>query len=89
MFLDEVGELDVNLQAKLLKVVEEKCVTRVVENRPRPVDVRIVHATHRDLNVFRELVRYRVTAHALYLKPLRERRDEDRPAREGLSRQFQ
>ena len=45
LFLDEVGELETTLQAKLLKVVEEKCVTRVGGNRPRPVDVRVVDAT--------------------------------------------
>jgi len=73
LFLDEIGELTVNLQAKLLKIVEEKKVTRVDGNRSRPVDVRIVYATHRDPAVSREDVRYRVTAHAVYLKPLRER----------------
>ena len=79
MFLDEIGELSANLQAKLLKVVEEKCVTRVGGNRSRTVDVRIVYATHRDLSVFREDLRYRVAAHAIHLKPLRERRDEIAP----------
>ena len=48
LFLDEIGELPTNLQAKLLKVVEEKSITRVGGNRPRPVDVRIIYATHRD-----------------------------------------
>jgi len=76
LFLDEIGELPANLQAKLLKVTEEKCITRVGGNRPRPVDVRIIYATHRDLNVLREDLRYRIAAHAIYLKPLRERRDE-------------
>jgi len=76
LFLDEIGELPANLQAKLLKVTEEKCITRVGGNRPRPVDVRIIYATHRDLKVLREDLRYRIAAHAIYLKPLRERRDE-------------
>jgi transcriptional regulator with PAS, ATPase and Fis domain len=76
LFLDEIGELPANLQAKLLKVTEEKCITRVGGNRPRPVDVRIIYATHRDLDVLREDFRYRIAAHAIYLKPLRERRDE-------------
>ena len=62
LFLDEIGELPVNLQAKLLKVVEEKCVTRVGGNRVRELDVRIVYATHRDLLVLREDLRYRVAA---------------------------
>lgn len=76
LFLDEIGELPANLQAKLLKVTEEKCITRVGGNRPRPIDVRIIYATHRDLDVLREDLRYRIAAHAIYLKPLRERRDE-------------
>jgi len=79
LFLDEIGELPRNLQAKLLKVVEEKCITRVGGNRPRSVDVRIVYATHRDLSVFREDLRYRIAAHTIRLKPLRERRDEIAP----------
>ncbi len=76
LFLDEIGELPPNLQAKLLKVVEEKSVTRVGGTRPRPVDVRIIYATHRDLSVLREDLRYRINAHTLRLKPLRERRGE-------------
>lgn len=79
LFLDEIGELSSNLQAKLLKVVEEKCVTRVGGNRARTVDVRIVYATHRDLSALREDLRYRVAAHAVHLKPLRERREEITP----------
>ncbi|HMS42232.1 MAG TPA: sigma 54-interacting transcriptional regulator [Pyrinomonadaceae bacterium] len=76
LFLDEIGELSANLQAKLLKVTEEKCITRVGGNRPRPVDVRIIYATHRNLDILREDLRYRIAAHAIYLKPLRERQDE-------------
>jgi len=76
LFLDEIGELDTTLHAKLLKVVEEKCVTRLGGSRPRPVDVRIVYATRRDVSVFRKDTRYRVTSHALYLKPLRQRKEE-------------
>ena len=76
LFLDEIGELPSSLQAKLLKVVEEKSVTRVGGTRPRPVDVRIIYATHRDLSVLREDLRYRIAAHTLRLKPLRERPDE-------------
>lgn len=77
LFLDEIGELPDSLQAKLLKVVEEKSVTRVGGNRPRQLNVRIIYATHRDLSVLREDLRYRVTAaHAILLKPLRERPEE-------------
>ena len=76
IFLDEIGELPSNLQAKLLKVVEEKCITRVGGNRSRKLDVRIIYATHRSLDVLREDLRYRISAHAIYLKPLRERPEE-------------
>jgi two-component system, NtrC family, response regulator AtoC len=76
LFLDEIGELPVNLQAKLLKVVEEKSVTRVGGNRPHKVDVRIIYATHRELNTLREDLRYRIAAHSIHLKPLRERTEE-------------
>lgn len=76
LFLDEIGELPANLQAKLLKVVEEKSVTRVGGTRPRPIDVRIIYATHRDLSILREDLRYRINAHTIRLKPLRERRGE-------------
>lgn len=76
LFLDEIGELSPELQAKLLKVVEEKCITRVGGNRLRPIDVRIIYATHRNLSVLRDDLRYRITGHTIYLKPLRERRGE-------------
>lgn len=87
LFLDEIGELREELQAKLLKAVEEKCITRVGGTRSRKVDVRIIYATHRDLSVLREDLRYRIAAaHAIYLKPLRERTEEIVPlARHFLS----
>ena len=85
LFLDEIGELPTELQAKLLKVVEEKCVTRVGGLRERKVNVRIIYATHRDLSILREDLRYRVAAaYAVYLKPLRERKEEIVP----LTRHF-
>lgn len=76
IFLDEIGELAPEMQAKLLKVVEEKRVVRVGSNVPRAVDVRVICATHRDLSVLREDLRYRIAAHAIRLKPLRERPEE-------------
>lgn len=76
LFLDEIGELPSNLQAKLLKVVEEKCITRVGGTRSHKLDVRIIYATHRDLSILREDLRYRIVAHSINLKPLRERREE-------------
>ncbi len=76
IFLDEIGELAPEMQAKLLKIVEEKRVVRVGSIVARPVDVRVICATHRDLSVLREDLRYRIAAHAIRLKPLRERRDQ-------------
>lgn len=76
LFLDEIGELPANLQAKLLKVVEEKSVTRVGGNRSRPVNVRVIYATHRNLSALRDDFRYRITAHTIRLKPMRERTEE-------------
>ncbi|MGC2234958.1 MAG: sigma-54 dependent transcriptional regulator [Pyrinomonadaceae bacterium] len=79
LFLDEIGELSSEMQAKLLKVVEEKHITRVGSIVARPVNLRIIYATNRDLCVFREDLRYRVAAHTIKLKPLRERPEEILP----------
>lgn len=88
LFLDEVGELPSNLQAKLLKSVEEKNITRVGGNRPHQVDVRMIYATHRDLGVLREDLRYRIAAHTINLKPLRERCDQIVPLAQMFLREF-
>lgn len=84
LFLDEIGELSHEMQAKLLKVVEEKHITRVGSVVARPLNLRIIYATNRDLGVFREDLRYRVAAHTIRLKPLRERPEEILP----LARSF-
>ena len=76
LLLDEIGELSGEMQAKLLKVVEEKQITRLGSVVARPVNLRIIYATNRDLSVFREDLRYRVAAHTIRLKPLRERPEE-------------
>lgn len=93
VFLDEVGELPLSLQVKLLRVLDERVVRRVGSNKPRPIDVRFVTATNRDLK--REVARgrfrgdlyFRINGTSFSLPPLRERKDEIEPlARHFLSR---
>lgn len=79
IFLDEIGELPMNMQVKLLRVLQEKHITRVGDNREIPVNVRVISATHVDLEEavkekkFREDLYFRIQVMPLYLPPLRER----------------
>lgn len=79
IFLDEIGEMDLNLQAKLLRVVQEKEITRVGSNQPIKFDARLIVATHRNLadevkkGNFREDLYYRLLGLPIDLPPLRER----------------
>ncbi len=81
-FLDEIGDLPLALQSKLLRVLEEKRVRRIGETRPRPVDTRFVSATNKDLDHevergrFRQDLYYRIKIIAVDLPPLRERPDD-------------
>lgn len=82
LFLDEIAEMSPTLQAKLLHVLESKSVRAVGANRERPVDTRIVAATHRDLRrrvaegTFREDLFYRLDVITIEIPPLRLRRDD-------------
>src|SRR3954451_21253887 len=82
LFLDEIGDMPLVMQAKLLRVLEERQVERVGGDRTIPVDVRVVVATHRNLDelvkkgVFREDLYHRIYVFPLSLPPLRERDNE-------------
>jgi len=85
LFLDEIGDMPIPMQAKLLRVLEENEIERVGGDRPITVDVRVVVATHRNLEEliqqgkFREDLFHRVYVFPLFLPPLRDRQ-EDIPA---------
>ncbi len=85
IFLDEIGDMPLNMQAKLLRVLEEGEVERIGGDKPIAVDVRVIVATHRDLEArvreekFRQDLFHRIYVFPLVLPPLRERR-EDIPA---------
>jgi two-component system response regulator AtoC len=90
VFLDEIGEMSPGLQAKLLRVLEERQVLRVGGLSPRPIDVRFVAASHRDLEIevhagrFRQDLYFRLNGITLEIPPLRERANEI----EGLASSF-
>lgn len=79
IFLDEIGEMDSNLQAKLLRVLQEREINRVGGNQTIKLDVRLITATHKDLaeevkaGRFREDLYYRLLGLPIHLPPLRER----------------
>src|SRR5215203_3731851 len=82
IFLDEIGELPLNVQGKLLRAIEEKVVDRIGGRAPVPVDVRIVAATNRDLQTaseegeFRRDLYFRLAVFPVRVPPLRERGDD-------------
>src|SRR5579863_4983757 len=82
IFLDEIGDIDPNVQPKLLKVVEEKKFRRMGDVRDRFIDIRLIAATHQDLQhliqtkAFRGDLYFRISTVPLALPPLRERQDD-------------
>jgi two-component system, NtrC family, nitrogen regulation response regulator NtrX len=94
LFLDEIGDMPLAMQAKLLRVLEESEIERVGGGRPFPVDVRVVVATHRNLEVqvrqgtFREDLYHRVNVFPIVLPPLRERREDLRVLAEHFVEQL-
>jgi DNA-binding NtrC family response regulator len=94
LFLDEIGELGVGLQAKLLRVVQEREFERVGGTRPIVADVRLIAATNRDLQQeiahgrFREDLYYRINVVALRVPPLHQRAEDILPLLEHFLRRF-
>ncbi len=82
LFLDEIGDMSLAMQIKLLRALQERCITRVGSEVSTPVNLKLICATHRELKEmvgngdFREDLYYRINVIQLRLPPLRERRDD-------------
>jgi DNA-binding NtrC family response regulator len=93
LFLDEIGDMPLAMQAKLLRVLEERQVERVGGDRAIPVDVRVIVATHRNLDelvakgAFRQDLYHRIYVFPLLLPPLRERTEDIQPLAEHFASQ--
>lgn len=94
LFLDEIGDLNLSLQAKLLRVLQERKIRRIGENIFRDVDVRIISATHKDLRkevhekLFREDLFFRLNVIQIRIPPLRERKEDIVPMAEFFLKKF-
>lgn len=82
LFLDEIGDMPLNMQVKILRVLQERCFERVGSNKTQAVDVRIIAATHRNLeqmitgNVFREDLYYRLNVFPIEIPALKDRAED-------------
>ncbi len=85
LFLDEISNINLDVQAKLLRVIQEQEVPRVGSSTPEKIDVRLITATNRDLrvevqnNTFREDLFYRISVVPIHIRPLREHRSDIAP----------
>jgi two-component system, NtrC family, response regulator HydG len=90
LFLDEIGDLSLVLQAKLLRVLQEKKIKRVGENQDRDINCRIISATHKNLSLeiqegrFREDLFFRLNVIPIFIPPLRERPEDLMPLAESF-----
>lgn len=94
LFLDEVGDMPLTVQTKLLRVLEERRITRVGDNKPFPVNIRLVSATNRNLEAaveeskFRSDLYFRLKVVTIQLPSLRERPDDIVPLMDHFRKQF-
>ncbi len=94
LFLDEVGDMPINTQIKLLRVLEEHRITRVGDNKPIKVNVRLLSATNRPLEqmvangTFRNDLYYRLNIVTVHLPPLRQRREDIVPLMDHFRKMF-
>ena len=94
IFLDEIGEMDLNLQVKLLRVLEDRRIRRLGGNRNIDIDVRVIAATNRNLKTaidekaFREDLFYRLNVFPIFVAPLRDRREDIPPLLDYFFKRF-
>jgi transcriptional regulator with PAS, ATPase and Fis domain len=94
LFLDEIGDMPLFLQVKLLRVLEEKQIMRIGSNNPIKIDIRIIAATHKDLpqmirdNSFREDLFYRLNVIPMDIPPLRERKSDIGPLADYFAQKY-
>lgn len=94
IFLDEIGDMSLTMQAKLLRVLQEKEIERIGGTKPISVDFRVISATNKDLSQmvkegsFRQDLFYRLNIVPLYLPPLRERKDDIKAIAQHFLHQF-
>ena len=90
IFLDEIGDMPLHMQAKLLRVLQEREIERIGSTKTRPINVRIISATNKNLEEevksgnFREDLYYRLNVMSVNIEPLRKRKDDIRPLAKAL-----